>query len=144
MKHCDRLICVTTSVLPALFIWLSVRRYGGFELFMLDCIEGSQTFFPTPVSRFVYGTIRHWHWLAVLGWILVVPAMLEKAWSRRLRIVMICVFCVLGPLLYGVCLQGLSDSQMRILEIDRSIFQNLRDHQTSDRSRQHPAGGEVQ
>ena len=121
MKKWDRLVCVLASFVPALFVWLAWQRQARFLEFMSQYLGSRRYQWATPISALVFDTIRFWPWVVVLGWVLLVPAMFGKAWCRRLRVTLTCAFCVLGPVLYGLCLEGLNHSQMNVLQVwDRS------------------------
>ena len=116
MKKPGRVLCVAVSFVPAIFIWLAFQRYNGFQELMSNYLGSPRYEWGTPISSFVFGTIRLWPFVAVLGWLLLVPAMFNKPWCRKLRVGLILCFILAGPLLYGICLEGLNHAEMMVLE----------------------------
>jgi hypothetical protein len=127
MMKSDRFICVLASLVPAAFVWLATQRHARFQELMSNYLGSPRYEWVTPVSDFVFKTIHYWPWVVILGWTLLVPAMFGKTWSRKFRVALTCVFLVLGPLLYGLCLEGLNHSQMNVLEMWHRSFQQMRE-----------------
>jgi hypothetical protein len=112
MKRFDRLLCIACSFVPAVAVWLSYRRYQEFVSAFQDVLSFDRTF--TFRTTFVLETIHFWPYLVVLGWLLLVPAMLAKTWAQKFRVVLMCCFLVLGPVLYAICLDGLFDPTLNV------------------------------
>ena len=117
MSRSYRSVCVAASLVPATFVWLSMQRVAQFRELMGHYLGSPRYEWVTPLSDFVFKTIQFWPSVAVLAWGLVIPAMFGRPWCLKLRLALTCCFLAVGPLLYGVCLEGLNHSQMCVLRV---------------------------
>ena len=116
MKTWDRLICIIASFVPAVFVWLSTERLRRFLHLMSDYLGSPRYEWCTPITDFVFKTFAYWPYVVYVGWLLLIPAMFARPWCRKFRTGLIIYFIISGPVIYGLCLEGLYHSEMMVLE----------------------------
>lgn len=127
VKKLDRLICIIASFVPAVFVWLAIERMRRFVHLMSDYGGSPWYSWCTPITDIVFKTVAYWPYVMYGGWLLLIPAMFGRPWCRKLRTGLIVYFLLSGPVLYGLCLEGLYHSEMMVLEAWSQTREEIRD-----------------
>ena len=108
-------MCIIASLLPAFVVWLALHRFSSLAAVLEQYLSAGRAF--TPLSQFVADSLQFWPYIVFAGWLLLIPAMFGRPWSRGLRVVLIWSYPVVGVLLHILAMECVFHPSIRTVEV---------------------------
>ena len=119
----SRALCIACSLVPALAVWGSDRRYREFAALLENRLSGGICLL--LAAKLYFATFAYWPHIVLLGWLAMIPAMFGRPWCAGLRRLLIWSYLVIGLTFHLVCLEALYPYSMHILRGQARTIERL-------------------